>query len=96
MEDILSRVVINNNIIGLSIVLVVIGKALKTSRVIPNYLILWILIGIGVVLSLLSDFSIKSFIEGFIAVSLSNIYHQTYKQTKEMFFEISSSKAKVN
>ncbi len=96
MEDILSRVVINNNIIGLSIVLVIIGKALKNSPMIPNYLILWILIIISISFSLLTNFSIQSFIEGFIAVSLANTYHQTYKQTKEMYCDISFNKTKGN
>ncbi len=96
MEDLLSRVVLNNNIIGLSIVLVVLGKALKNSPKIPSYLILWILIGIGAFLSLLLNFSIEGLIEGFIAVSLANTYHQTFKQTREMVRGISRTKAKVH
>ncbi|MDD4035751.1 MAG: phage holin family protein [Bacilli bacterium] len=88
MENILNEVIINNEIIGLSIVLVVLGKALKESPGIPNYLILWILIIISLILSLISSFSVASIIEGFIAVSLANTYHQTYKQTKEMVNDI--------
>lgn len=84
MGNILSEVIINNEIIGLSIVLVILGKALKDSQCIPNYLILWILIIISLILNLISSFTVASIIEGFIAVSLANTYHQTYKQTKKM------------
>ena len=93
MEEILSKVELNNNIMGLSIVLVILGKALKKTKIIPNYLIIWILMGISLILGLVVNFSIEGLIEAFIALSLATTYYQTYKQTKEGF---SKRKAKVN
>ncbi|MGI6325105.1 MAG: hypothetical protein ACOXZS_04110 [Bacilli bacterium] len=92
MEDILSQVTINNNIIGLSIILVILGRALKSSPMIPNYLIIWILMGVSTILSLIVDFSVSGLVEGFIALSLATTYYQTYKQTKIALEDKSSVK----
>lgn len=96
MENILNHIIINSNVISLSILLLILGKVLKNSPFIPNYFILWIIIFIGILLSLISNFSLHSVIEGLIAVSLANLYYQIYKQTIKIIDNIPHSKSKVN
>lgn len=96
MENILNHIIINSNVISLSILLLILGKVLKNSPFIPNYFILWLIIFIGIFLSLISNFSLHSVIEGLIATSLANLYHQIYKQTIKIIDNIPHSKSKVN
>lgn len=96
MENILGNVIININTIGLSIVLLILGKILRNSDFIPYYLVLWIMFIVSIFLSLLSKFSLSSVVEALIATSLANMYYELHKQTIKIIANISHSKSKVN
>jgi hypothetical protein len=66
------------------VALMLIGLFIKKSPKIADWLIVWILPGIGTILSfLLLGLTAEAFIQGILAGGLAVFFHQAYKQTKE-------------
>lgn len=76
---------ISTQLIGLVAALAVIGKLLKETPKLPNWLIPWFLLTLSVIGSclVLGTFNINSVIEGVVAYSLANAGHQLTKQSLE-------------
>ncbi|MFT4415574.1 phage holin family protein [Fredinandcohnia humi] len=65
-------------------VLWVIGYALKRTPFIPNWSIIWFLLGFSFIIGSFSyGFSLDTLINGIIAVGVAVFGHQVYKQTYE-------------
>jgi len=66
-------------------VLYIIGTLLKRSPKLPNWLIPWILLILGIVgCCLLDGMSIQNVIQGILVAGVSVLANQLFKQTKEM------------
>ncbi len=64
------------------IVLWILGMFLKRTPIIRDWLIIWILLGVGVTLSfLMLGFSASSFIQGVLTTGFAVFGHQIVKQT---------------
>ncbi|MEW9671423.1 phage holin family protein [Ammoniphilus sp. 3BR4] len=62
----------------------VIGYALKQTPFIPNWLIIWILLGLGIIAGILSiGFTVNGVANGIIATGMAITTHQAVKQTIE-------------
>jgi hypothetical protein len=84
MEDLLSRVEVSSTMILISASLIVIGMILKNTPSIPNWIILWIVVVLGIIFNIFSSgLKVESVIEGVISAGLAITAHQTVKQTKE-------------
>lgn len=84
MEDLLFRIDITPQIIYLSLILLVIGNALKDVPFIQKWMIIWILITISLTVEFLFiGISFQSLFEAVISSSLSTMIYQAYKQTKK-------------
>ncbi|MDD2490113.1 MAG: phage holin family protein [Bacilli bacterium] len=84
MEDLLFNVDVTPHMIYLSLILLVLGRALKELSFIGNWAILWILLVISIVINFVFvDFPFASLFEAIISTSLAVTLHQTYKQTNE-------------
>jgi hypothetical protein len=84
MEDLLFSIDITQHILYLSLILLIIGNALKELPFVRKWMIIWILIFISLCVEFtFVKFSFKSLCEALISVSLSNMIYQVYKQTRK-------------
>ncbi|MFA5602168.1 MAG: phage holin family protein [Bacilli bacterium] len=84
MDTFLEKVDISSGMLLVSAGLIVIGMVLKHTPSIPNWIILWILMLLGIVFNMfISGFSAETIVEGLISAGLAITAHQTVKQTKE-------------
>ncbi len=84
MEDFLLNVDITPNMIYLSLILFVIGKALKDVPFIENWTIIWILMFISIFVNFsFAGIKFDSLFEALISTSLAVTFHQTCKQTNK-------------
>ncbi|MDT3416189.1 nicotinamide riboside transporter PnuC [Brevibacillus aydinogluensis] len=65
--------------------LVVIGIFLKKTPKVEDWLIPWILTGVGIVLAcgVLGEITVQATIQGILAAGIANLGHQLWKQTTE-------------
>lgn len=95
MEDLLFMIEITPQIIYLSFILIVIGQGLKDIPFIQNWMIIWILITIAILVQFVFiGISFQSLFEAIISVSLSTILYQVYKQTKKGIKEAKGTKSR--
>jgi hypothetical protein len=89
MEDLLFTIRITPQIIYLSLILLVIGNALKDVPFIRKWMIIWILMAISILVEFVFiGITFQSLFEAIIASSLSTMIYQVYKQTKKGISEI--------
>lgn len=89
MEDLLFTIEITPQIIYLSMILLVIGNALKDVPFIQKWMIIWILITISIMVEFVFiGVSFQSLFEAVISSSLSTMIYQAYKQTKKGIREV--------
>jgi hypothetical protein len=84
MEDLLLNVNVTPHMVYLALILLVIGKGLKDTPIIENYLIIWILMAISIIVNFVF-FGVKfeTLLEAMVATSIATAIYQTYKQTNE-------------
>lgn len=64
------------------IVLWILGTFLKKTPIVPDWTIIWILLGIGVLISFfMLGFTVGAFIQGVLATGFAVFVHQLVKQT---------------
>lgn len=96
MEDLLFRIEITPQIIYLTLILVVIGNALKEVPFIQKWMIIWILMTISIIVDFVfMGISFKSLFEAVISASLSTMVYQLYKQTKKGIRDIRYKKGPI-
>ena len=84
MEELLIDINVTTQMIYLALILVVIGKGLKELYFIAKWSIIWILMAISIIINFVFfGASFETLFEAVIAVSLSTVIYQTYKQTNE-------------
>lgn len=67
-----------------TVVLFLLGLGLKTTPMIKDWMIVWILPAVGIVFGLgMLGISFGSVIQGILAAAISVLTHQIWKQTKE-------------
>jgi hypothetical protein len=83
LSEILSQVKISDQLAIVVPALMIIGYALKRTPKVPDWLIVWILLFIGVIASGFTlGFSVSGIANGIIAAGAAISTHQAYKQTK--------------
>lgn len=93
MEDLLFSVNITPQLVYLSLILLVIGNALKDVPFIQKWMIVWILMTISIIVEFVFiGVSFKTLFEAIIASSLSTMIYQVYKQSKKGINEIRAKK----
>lgn len=93
MEDLLFRIEITPQIIYLTLILIVIGNAIKEVPFIKKWMIIWILMTISIIVDFVfMGISFMSLFEAVISVSLSTMAYQLYKQTKKGIKDIRHKK----
>lgn len=67
------------------VALLVIGLFLKKTPMVQDWLIPWILTGMGIVLAcgVLGGITVQATIQGILAAGIANLGHQLWKQTTE-------------
>jgi hypothetical protein len=84
MEGSLFGIEITPQIIYLSLILTVIGRALKDVPFIGKWSIIWILMAISLIVNLVfSGINFKAFFEAFIATAIATTIYQIYHQTRK-------------
>ncbi len=84
MEELLSNINITSHMLYLSLILVVIGNGLKQTIYIANWSILWILMTISIIINFVFfGIRFETLFEAVVAVALSTVIYQFYKQTNE-------------
>ncbi|RSK27387.1 hypothetical protein EJF36_11105 [Bacillus sp. HMF5848] len=82
LAEILSQIKINQQLIIVVPALMVLGYILKKTPRIPDWLILWFLLLVGVVSSIITlGFSVNGVANGIIAAGMAITSHQAIKQT---------------
>lgn len=95
MEDFLLGIDITPHMIYLALILMVIGRGLKESTFIAKWSIIWILMVISLIINFtFKGFSFENLFEAVLAVSLSTVIYQTYKQTNKGFRSLRVNKIK--
>lgn len=93
MEDLLFRIEITPQIIYLSLILLVIGSALKDVPFIRSWMIIWILIIISIIVQFVFvGINFQSLFEAIISSSVATMVYQAYKQTKKGVREMRAKK----
>lgn len=96
MEDLLFKIEITPQIIYLSLILIVIGNALKDVPFIQKWMIIWIVMTISIIVEFVfMGVSFKSLFEAVISASLSTMAYQLYKQTKKGIRDIRGKKGPI-
>lgn len=84
MEELLLNINVTSHMIYLSLILLVIGKGLKELYFIPNWSIIWILMFISLIINFVFfGITFETLFEAILAVALSTVIYQAYKQTNE-------------
>jgi hypothetical protein len=97
MEDLLFSIDITPQIIYLSLILLVIGNALKEVPFIHKWMIIWILFTISVLVEFsFIGISFQSLFEAIMSASFSTMIYQVYKQTRKGIKEVRSKMHDIN
>lgn len=95
MEEFLLEIDITPHMIYLALILMVIGKGLKELNFIAKWSVIWILMTISLIINFIFfGVAFKTFFEAILAVSLSTVIYQTYKQTNKGFRSLRNNKSK--
>lgn len=95
MEEFLLGIDITPHMIYLALILMIIGKGLKELKFIAKWSIIWILIAISLIINFIfGGVNFKNFFEAILAVSLSTVIYQTYKQTNKGYRNLRANRAK--
>lgn len=95
MEEFLLEIDITPHMIYLALILMVIGKGLKELNFIAKWSVIWILMTISLIINFIFfGVTFKIFFEAILAVSLSTVIYQTYKQTNKGFRSLRNNKSK--
>lgn len=83
IADIFSQVEVSEQLAIVVPALMIIGYALKRTPKVPDWLIVWFLLGIGVIASGFTlGFTVSGIANGIIAAGAAISTHQAFKQTK--------------
>jgi hypothetical protein len=84
MEDLLFTIDFTPQIIYLTLILIIIGNALKDIPFIQKWMIIWILMFISIFVEFIFiNITFESLFEAVISTSLSTTIYQLYKQAKK-------------
>jgi hypothetical protein len=93
MEDLLFTIEFTPQVIYLTLILTIIGNALKDIPFIHKWMIIWVLMLISIFVEFVFVGStFKSLFEAIISTSLSTTIYQLYKQAKRGITEIRGKK----
>ncbi|TMU87349.1 hypothetical protein FGG79_04260 [Bacillus sp. BHET2] len=82
IENVLNGIAIDPQVTLLVPILLVLGYAFKRTPHVPDWVIIWILLGVGVVVSGWTlGFDLNGIANGFIATGAAITTHQSVKQT---------------
>lgn len=94
MEDLLFSINITPQLVYLSLILLVIGNALKEVPFVRKWMIIWVLMTISILVEFVfMGVSFQTLFEAIIAASLSTMIYQVYKQSKKGIREIRGEKS---